>query len=1105
MDIQEDGFKQDGNQIGQLSDKIGSAPLHTDVGPHPQETSHHSSDTNANNHLPSSTTAIPLHSNMKNGDGLNKTYEESEKRDQNRSTSDATFDKEALLRQLRVENERILAEQLKKLNDDFQAQLRNAIAPLTEAVAAVNVNRNQTVRTSLSGSQSTAILTKKDLLALKGRRAKSQDVIDSENQRMQVVSTRTTPTEASIHVYTGQSHAAKLRPLIESAEMVQNLTVSTATGQNVSNSSINRAKKKKNGMKKDDGHTGAAPHLVARYLSAAPTSSQAPVNTNTKKQRTKVEPSPFSDSMKSFPDPVVGEDMKEETESVDTATMDKFHWTTRHMLKKSEYLLNQSQEVSKPKRSKKKKRMANQSASHEYYDRGHLQQHANEQKFENSLAGGGGGGRNEDNYEDNEWEGGNDAFVEEDVEDVEEVEDDNMKENQNQTYATTFPAISNENYQVLRHGQQIYRNGKTQDPPPNDDDSESSLNDLKLYQKMLEAKEIRRQQMLNANKIPSPRKPMSPPKPQLPPEWAAKRVDAIEEDKISSVHSNAEWENQLARQILSVFASQTLAKDARSSTVVLEYVDNTRKETTETVTDYALSIDNSKQKGIFTDFSYDKTGASAGNNVDDRNGDLTALDVADFEENTAYGGQERMEVKESAFTVRPSTTSNLSHTRPRGNSRGKTAPSPNSKQKDDIKRLHRLPGYEDFEKSFSRFRSCNLFITKEKEEVALRGSPKVFPIWYVSTADVYMDWSMLPGGTDIQSHLKVMYEHRQFKEYLRVIELVLDDLLRKVQAREDGTASPGPPSPLSADALKKARIKRAQGDDREMGPAMWPRTTTIKNEEGKEEIVLVDDEDEQERKKMLAKKKTYSREEVRELWRRLVVVSNAIAITSIERGNPDIAMEIITKSDSWALRGDIFPTLLRRELRAMVYDTLAFYFYKKKKFSSAMINSKKALEIHEELMDRESVAVSLSHIAVCQFLLGDFKATHKTLYQFLAMVEEGRLRFSEATPQQLCVVAIAYHNLAVTQMKLLVPDLAIKNSQCARKLARLCLAHSNRWLNQFQYTHEACIEDINFQLAIRNNMTPGQFAFLKEMAEDAFSTNDLKASPQKPILSAIKI
>jgi hypothetical protein len=80
------------------------------------------------------------------------------------------------------------------------------------------------------------------------------------------------------------------------------------------------------------------------------------------------------------------------------------------------------------------------------------------------------------------------------------------------------------------------------------------------------------------------------------------------------------------------------------------------------------------------------------------------------------------------------------------------------------------------------------------------------------------------------------------------------------------------------------------------------------------------------------------------------------------------------------------------------------------------------------------------------------------------MVEDGRLSFEEATPKQLCLVAVAYHNLAVVQLKLQVPDLACKSSQNARRIARLCLSYSNRWMHVFQWTHDTALEDVRFQL-----------------------------------------
>jgi hypothetical protein len=91
----------------------------------------------------------------------------------------------------------------------------------------------------------------------------------------------------------------------------------------------------------------------------------------------------------------------------------------------------------------------------------------------------------------------------------------------------------------------------------------------------------------------------------------------------------------------------------------------------------------------------------------------------------------------------------------------------------------------------------------------------------------------------------------------------------------------------------------------------------------------------------------------------------------------------------------------------------------------------------------------------------------QTLYHFLAMVEDGRLEFKSASPTQLCLVAIGYHNLAVIQIKMQASDLACKTSQNARKIARLCLSASTRYLAVFQRTHEAALADLKYHMEYR--------------------------------------
>ena len=107
------------------------------------------------------------------------------------------------------------------------------------------------------------------------------------------------------------------------------------------------------------------------------------------------------------------------------------------------------------------------------------------------------------------------------------------------------------------------------------------------------------------------------------------------------------------------------------------------------------------------------------------------------------------------------------------------------------------------------------------------------------------------------------------------------------------------------------------------------------------------------------------------------------------------------------------------------------------------------------------------------------------------MVENGRLAKSTASPRQLCMVCIGYHNLAVVQLKMLAPDFACKSSLNARKLARLCLSYSTRYLATLQWTHDVAVDDVKFHLQNPNSgdylkMDKKQLKMILELAEGMY-------------------
>ena len=62
----------------------------------------------------------------------------------------------------------------------------------------------------------------------------------------------------------------------------------------------------------------------------------------------------------------------------------------------------------------------------------------------------------------------------------------------------------------------------------------------------------------------------------------------------------------------------------------------------------------------------------------------------------------------------------------------------------------------------------------------------MFPVWFVTTGEVYADWSFLPGGAKLQAQLNQMYDHHLFREYAQVLESILTRLWRDEGGSDQG-------------------------------------------------------------------------------------------------------------------------------------------------------------------------------------------------------------------------------------------------------------------------------------------------------------------------------
>ena len=565
----------------------------------------------------------------------------------------------------------------------------------------------------------------------------------------------------------------------------------------------------------------------------------------------------------------------------------------------------------------------------------------------------------------------------------------------------------------------------------------------------------------------------------------------------------SEWENEIARHILSVYATSHSNVDVKESKSILKYVDVNRDETHQGVETYVRSPDGRGPKSDEYDQTFEDEDIEGGEVVDQET--LEPIDEVEDNEDIKIKTKGKRKTTKSQRRVSDASDSSTVSRHPSHQPGMKTA------KEGGLEMTH-------VEKSFrnhSKYRSCLLVRVgrtgkkpgapnSEGKEISIRGSPRVFPIWFVTSGEVYSNWARLPGGEKLQAQLFNLYEKGFFKEYLGILEKTIDGMwrnrhvgkidgieaflnprhsTRKRVQLDDNVRLVGKDGKVIQklkDHTVKEVIKETKKPDFVTGAGTWPDD----NPDGNVWHQIAADEKQEE-----AKRAELSDDELISLWGQLILTANAFGIMLIERKDYDLALEILQRAEGWCKRSDFLPKAVRKEIMPHICDALAFYFYKRGKNMSAMTYTNLAIADHEELGNLDNVCVCMLHIAAIQSQGGEFKEAHKMLYHVLAMVEDGRLAFANATPKQLCLVAVAYHNLAVVQMKLLVPDLACKSSQNARKIARLCLSYSNRWIKTFQWTHEAAMEDIRFQLTLKPKipLNDQQLHVIKELTADMYN------------------
>jgi tetratricopeptide (TPR) repeat protein len=193
------------------------------------------------------------------------------------------------------------------------------------------------------------------------------------------------------------------------------------------------------------------------------------------------------------------------------------------------------------------------------------------------------------------------------------------------------------------------------------------------------------------------------------------------------------------------------------------------------------------------------------------------------------------------------------------------------------------------------------------------------------------------------------------------------------------------------------------------------------------------------------------------LWVQLTVSCNAFGMRYTDQKKYGKAMELLKKAEELAEHHAAVDVEQRPQLLAFVYDSYAYYYYRRGKANAALQAVNKAMRTHLRREEWAHVAKCHLHTACILARIGRHDESARCMGQVLIMVEKGQLEAGGASAQKICMVAVCYHNIAVQQLQLRRFTEACISSQNARRLARLSLSYSNKWLKTFESTHKACL------------------------------------------------
>ena len=127
------------------------------------------------------------------------------------------------------------------------------------------------------------------------------------------------------------------------------------------------------------------------------------------------------------------------------------------------------------------------------------------------------------------------------------------------------------------------------------------------------------------------------------------------------------------------------------------------------------------------------------------------------------------------------------------------------------------------------------------------------------------------------------------------------------------------------------------------------------------------------------------------------------------------------------------------------------------------------MKVHLQRKDWQSVSICHLHTAYVLGRLSKHDEAIRCMGQILSLVNDGSLVMNSESLKLVLLIAVTFHNIAVQQIILGYTGEACISSQNARRLSRMCLTLSNRYIPTLESTHKRALRDLTTLSKHRNS------------------------------------